>query len=132
MAALAALAAALPGAGALQRAQAAPLTVVATTTQLQDFARNVGGSRVRVVGLLKPNVDPHDYEPTPGDVVAVSTAKVVVKQGVGLDDWLDKVIANAGGHPLVVTASRGVRIARATPRSPRATRTSGSTRATPS
>ncbi len=108
---VAALAAALAAAGSPALAQAAPLTVVATTTQLQDFARNVGGSRVNVVGLLQPNVDPHEYEPTPGDVVAVSTAKVVVKQGVGLDDWLDKVIANAGGHALVVTAARGVKVA---------------------
>ena len=108
---VAALAAALAAAGSPALAQAAPLTVVATTTQLQDFARNVGGSRVNVVGLLQPNVDPHEYEPTPGDVVAVSKAKVVVKQGVGLDDWLDKVIANAGGHALVVTAARGVKVA---------------------
>jgi manganese/iron transport system substrate-binding protein len=93
-------------------AQERPVTLVATTTQLQDFARNVGGSRVDVVGLLKPNVDPHDYEPTPGDVTRVSEAKVVVEQGIGLDDWLGKVIDNAGGHPTVVLASRGVRVAK--------------------
>ena len=90
----------------------APITVVATTTQLQDFARNVGGSRVRVVGLIRPNVDPHEYEPTPGDVTAVGTAKVVVKNGLGLDDWLDRVIAAGGGHPRIVVASRGVPVAR--------------------
>ena len=41
------------------------LRVVATTTQLQDLVRNVGGRRVSVTGILKPNVDPHEYEPRP-------------------------------------------------------------------
>src|SRR4051812_46763223 len=38
------------------------LKVVATTTQVADFARNVGGDKVKVSQILKPNVDPHDYE----------------------------------------------------------------------
>ena len=43
--------------------------VVATTTQIGDFARAVGGDRAKVVQLLKPNTDPHDYEPRPSDVL---------------------------------------------------------------
>jgi len=108
-----ALAAALWPAAATARGPAArpPITVVATTTQLQDFVRNVGGPHVHVVGLLKPNVDPHEYEPRPSDVSAVEAARVVVEQNVGLDDWLDKVVRSAGSHPRVVVASRGVAIA---------------------
>lgn len=84
------------------------LRVVATTTQLADFARNVGGDRVAVSQLLQPNTDPHEYEPTPSDVTAVADARVVVENGLGLDNWLDGVIANSGGDPSRVVATDGI------------------------
>src|SRR5689334_12794202 len=65
------------------------LAVVATTTQVADFARNIGGDRVAVTQIIKPNIDPHDYEPTPADLTAIGAAKVLVKNGVGLEGWLD-------------------------------------------
>ena len=46
--------------------------VVATTTQVHDFARVIGGDCVEVYGVLKPNVDPHDYEPSPADLDAMA------------------------------------------------------------
>jgi ABC-type Zn uptake system ZnuABC Zn-binding protein ZnuA len=82
--------------------------IVTTTTQLADFARNVGGDRVSVTQLLQPNTDPHDYEPTPSDVGEVARARVVIANGLGLDDWLDDVVANAGGNPARVTATAGI------------------------
>ena len=44
---------------------ATKLKVVATTTQIGDFVKNVGGNRIDLTTILKPNVDPHDYEPVP-------------------------------------------------------------------
>jgi ABC-type Zn uptake system ZnuABC Zn-binding protein ZnuA len=84
------------------------LRVVATTTQLADFTRNVGGDRVVVSQLLQPNTDPHEYEPTPSDVTDVSDARVVIENGLGLDDWLDAVVANSGGNPARVIATDGI------------------------
>lgn len=84
------------------------VAVVATTTQLGDFARNVGGDRVTVTQLLQPNADPHDYEPTPGDATAVGEADLVVEHGIGLDEWLDGVVSNAGGDATRVVATRGI------------------------
>ncbi|MEU7883547.1 metal ABC transporter substrate-binding protein [Microbispora bryophytorum] len=89
---------------------AQPLKVVATTTQVADFARNVGGDRVRVHQLLRPNVDPHDYEPSPADMKAIAEADVLVKNGVGLEKWLDETISAAGFDGPVVDASQGVPI----------------------
>jgi ABC-type Zn uptake system ZnuABC Zn-binding protein ZnuA len=77
--------------------------VVATTTQLGDFVRAVGGERVQVVQVLQPNSDPHEYEPRPDDVRALLDAAAVFESGDGLDAWMDKVVAAAGGHPRVVT-----------------------------
>jgi zinc/manganese transport system substrate-binding protein/manganese/iron transport system substrate-binding protein len=85
-----------------------PLRVVATTTVLADFARVLGQDRAEVFDLLKANVDPHDYEATPADLEAVRAADLVVKNGVGLDDWLDRTIKSAGSRARVVDASAGV------------------------
>jgi len=86
------------------------LKVVATTTQVQDFTRAVGGDRIQLTGILKPNVDPHDYEPSPADVDAVARADVLVKNGVGLERWLDDTIKSAGFGGTTVDTSKGVRI----------------------
>jgi ABC-type Zn uptake system ZnuABC Zn-binding protein ZnuA len=81
----------------------AALRVVATTTQVADFARAVGGDRVSVDALLSPNSDPHDYEPKPSDARAVAEADVVLRSGGDLDAWLQDVIQGAGGDATEVT-----------------------------
>ena len=87
------------------------LDVVATTPVVADFVRNVGGDRVHVDQILKPGVDPHDYEPSPADIQAIADADLVVENGVGLEAaWLDDTIASAGYGGQVVDASRGVTV----------------------
>ena len=81
----------------------AAVTVVATTTQVADLVRNVGGSRVSVDGILRPNSDPHEYEPRPSDAVALARADLVFRSGGDLDKWLDEIIDNAGGDARQVT-----------------------------
>src|SRR5918997_5001342 len=76
--------------------------VVATTTQVADLVRQVGGGRVEVHGMLRPGGDPHDYEPRPSDVAAVADAQLVFRSGGEVDEWLDEVIDNAGGDAEVV------------------------------
>jgi zinc/manganese transport system substrate-binding protein len=84
------------------------LAVVATTPEVADFVRTIGGADVTVTQLIKPNVDPHEYEPTPADIQAVGAAKLVVKNGVGLEAWLDQTIESSGFRGTVVDASQGV------------------------
>lgn len=79
------------------------LTVVATTTQVADLVRQVGGERVNVDGMLRPGGDPHDYEPRPSDVRAVAKAAVVFRSGGEVDGWLSDVIDTAGGKAEVVS-----------------------------
>ncbi|WP_430781701.1 metal ABC transporter substrate-binding protein [Actinoplanes sp. G11-F43] len=84
------------------------LAVVATTPEIADFVRTIGGDAVSVTQIIKPNVDPHDYEPNPADMQAIATAKVLVKNGVGLEEWLDRTIESAGYTGPVVDSSTGV------------------------
>ncbi|GIE29571.1 ABC transporter substrate-binding protein [Actinoplanes italicus] len=97
-----------PEPGASSATSGPKLAVVATTPEVADFVRNVGGSDVVVTQIIKPNVDPHDYEPTPADLQAIATAKLVVKNGVGLEEWLDRTIESAGFTGTVVDSSQGV------------------------
>src|ERR671930_926312 len=78
------------------------LRVVATTTQIGDWTRAVGGGDVAVHQILQPNTDPHEYEPRPQDVEATAGAKVVFENGDELDHWMAKVVEQAGGKPRVV------------------------------
>ena len=84
------------------------ITVVATTTQMQDLVRHVGGDNVHLVGILKPNVDPHDFEPSPSTAIALTGAKLVVESGVGVDSWVDGLVANAVPGTPVLVASHGL------------------------
>jgi zinc/manganese transport system substrate-binding protein len=70
--------------------------VVATTTQIADLTRAVGGPDVSVHQILQPNTDPHEYEPRPNDIEATANAKVVLENGDGLDKWMTKVVSESG------------------------------------
>jgi ABC-type Zn uptake system ZnuABC Zn-binding protein ZnuA len=89
------------------------LEVVATTTQVGDLARQVGGGAARVTQILRPNTDPHEYEPRPSDVVASSRAAVVLVSGDGLDAWMGDVVRQAGSDAAVVDLGARVPVRRA-------------------
>lgn len=87
-----------------------PLRVVATTTQAADFARAIGGIHTKVTQILRPNVDPHDYEPSPADIDAIADADVLISNGVGLERWLDDTVSAAGFDGTAVVMADGVRL----------------------
>lgn len=78
------------------------LEVVATTTQIGDWAREVGGDAVSVDQILQPNTDPHDYEPRPSDVAGAAGAAVVFASGDDLDSWIEEIVADSGSDAEVV------------------------------
>jgi ABC-type Zn uptake system ZnuABC Zn-binding protein ZnuA len=82
------------------------LTVVATTTVFADLVANVGGDLVEVTSLVPSNGDVHTFSPRPSDVRAVAAARLLVMNGLGLDDWLQKTVENASatGTPLIKLA----------------------------
>jgi ABC-type Zn uptake system ZnuABC Zn-binding protein ZnuA len=73
------------------------LKVVTTTTVFADIVQNVGGSRVAATSIIPPGVGPEDYEPKPDDAKKLADAKLIVSNGVGLDDFLDKLLASGSG-----------------------------------
>lgn len=85
-----------------------PPTAVATTTILADMVRVVGGAHVSVTSLLGPGVDPHTFNPLPSDVRTLAEAGLVFVNGVGLDDFMEPLIENAGGNSTIVVVSDGL------------------------
>lgn len=75
----------------------ADLSVASLSTITTDLALNIGGSHVRVEGIIKPGVDPHEFEPTPGDVKKVANANIVLFTGKGIEGYLSKLEEAAGG-----------------------------------
>jgi ABC-type Zn uptake system ZnuABC Zn-binding protein ZnuA len=82
---------------------AGPLTVVTTTTVFADMVQQVGGDLVLATSLVPKNGDVHTFAPRPADIQAVAQAKLLVMNGLGLDDWLERTITNASasGTPLI-------------------------------
>jgi zinc/manganese transport system substrate-binding protein/manganese/iron transport system substrate-binding protein len=85
------------------------LTVVTTTTVFADIVANVAGDRATVTSIIPPGVGPEDYEPKPEDAQLLSTANLVVSNGVGLDNWLNKLLqSGTGGTTPQVVLGEGI------------------------
>jgi len=74
---------------------AGAIQVVATTALLADLVKNVGGERVEVKSIVPPGADPHSFQTTPADSIAISRARVIVSNGFGLDAFLEPVLRSA-------------------------------------
>jgi zinc/manganese transport system substrate-binding protein len=86
--------------------------VTATTTQVGDLVRAVGGPQVSVRQILRPNSDPHEYEVRPSDVKAVAGSRLVVASGADVDAWLRDATEAAGAGGRVVELIDHVRTER--------------------
>ncbi len=70
--------------------------VVAAENFYGDIIRQLGGSHVSVASIISnPNVDPHQYESNPQTAIEVSSAQLVIENGLGYDAWMDKVLSGS-------------------------------------
>ncbi len=84
------------------------MPVEATFYPLAEFTQRIGGGRVDVRTLIPPGAEPHDYEPTPKDVVALKRARVVVFNGAGLEPWLTRLLPEVSAAAVQVNATEGL------------------------
>lgn len=84
-----------------------PIRVVTTVSMLADTVRAVGGTRVEVTSLLGEGVDPHTYRPTRADIARLSSADLVVANGLHLEAQLDETLkALARSKPVLFAAEK--------------------------
>lgn len=76
--------------------------LVASTTQVADFARQIAGDQAEVQCVLAPGADPHTYQPTPADARLVLRADLCLENGLHLEgkNWM-ATLARDAGKPLV-------------------------------
>jgi len=83
--------------------------VVTTFLPITLFTRAVAGDCATVTALIPPNLGPHDFQAKPGDLAALRQARVLVKNGLEMENFLDKLVASAGNPQLqVIDSSRGI------------------------
>ena len=69
----------------------ARVSIVAAENFYGDIVRQIGGDKVSV--MSDPNVDPHEYESNVEDAKAIANASLVIANGGGYDDWMDKLLS---------------------------------------
>ncbi|MFJ4553915.1 metal ABC transporter solute-binding protein, Zn/Mn family [Streptomyces sp. NPDC088817] len=78
-------------------ASSSAVPVVASTNVYGDIAEQIGGDRVEVTSVISdPSQDPHSYEASTQNQLALSKAKVVIENGGGYDDFIDRMLKNGG------------------------------------
>ena len=78
------------------------IKAVTTFTIIADMAANVAGDAADVVSITKPGAEIHNYQPTPGDLIAAQDADLILWNGLNLEQWFEQFLANLGDVPSVV------------------------------
>ncbi|GGF37187.1 metal ABC transporter substrate-binding protein [Subtercola lobariae] len=72
------------------------LRIVASTSVYGDIAESIGGDRVSVTSIIdNPDKDPHEYQATGQNALALSKASIVIENGGGYDDFIDSMLSTA-------------------------------------
>jgi zinc/manganese transport system substrate-binding protein len=96
---------------ALSAHAGARVRVATLNTVLTEIARQVGGDRVAVVGIVSPGVDPHTFSPSPSDIRALVDADLVLASGLNLEGYLDRLVASAGPSGRIVAVGDALPLA---------------------
>src|SRR3954462_2399838 len=65
--------------------------VVSFSTILTEIAERVGGDRVEVTGLVKPGIDPHEFQPKPADLQLVTRAQLILLSAKHMEGYVGKL-----------------------------------------
>jgi zinc transport system substrate-binding protein len=97
-------------------AQKESLTVVTSLFPLYDFAKNIGKDRADVSLLLPPGVEPHSFEPKPGDIMRIHEADVFIYTDAAMEPWVAKILqAIENKNLLVIEAGKGIPLMKDSP-----------------
>lgn len=89
--------------------QPSKIKIIASFYPLYEFSKNVGGSKADVSVFTPVGVEPHDWEPSTGNLVALKKSDIFVYNGFGMEPFATK-LADSGEYPnvLFVEASHGI------------------------
>lgn len=68
------------------------ISIVTTIFPYYDFSKNIAGDKADITLLLSPGSEPHSYEPSPSDIVAVENCDIFIYNGGESDEWVESVL----------------------------------------
>jgi len=83
--------------------------VLAVESFLADITKNISGNRLEIDTLIPLGLDPHSFEPSPGDVAKIAENDILITNGAGFEGWLEDTIAGANEKILIVECSKGLK-----------------------
>jgi zinc transport system substrate-binding protein len=83
------------------------LKVIATIFPIYDFARNIGGDKIKVTMLLPPGTDAHHYELKPKDIINVGKADIFLFTNFEMEQWAYKIINAADKNTNMLAIETG-------------------------
>ncbi|MCH1968986.1 zinc ABC transporter substrate-binding protein [Romboutsia hominis] len=83
------------------------INVYTTVFPIYDFTRNIGKDKININYVVPPGVEPHDYEITPKLMKDIQNADLLIKNGLGLDSFADKI--KSENKLQIVDASEGIK-----------------------
>lgn len=84
------------------------IKVVSSASIFQDMAKNIGGDKITSHSIVPIGGDPHTYTPKPSDVELVSSADLILINGLTFEGWITELIENSGTQAKVVLITEGV------------------------
>ena len=81
------------------------LSVVASTNVYGDIAQSLAGDLATVTSIIdSAAIDPHSYEASAQDQLAIANADIVIENGGGYDPFVDVLVEGSGSSAIVVSA----------------------------
>ncbi|MDD4571362.1 MAG: metal ABC transporter substrate-binding protein [Clostridia bacterium] len=95
--------------------EAGKIIVYASFYPMYDFASKIGGDKICLTNMVPAGTEPHSWEPTAKDIVALENADIFIYNGAGMEHWVDKVLASLENTDLItVEASEGITLLKGT------------------
>ncbi|MFY9300681.1 MAG: zinc ABC transporter substrate-binding protein [Candidatus Nitrosotenuis sp.] len=85
------------------------LRVVASFYPLYEFSKNVGGDKAEISSFVPVGVEPHDWDPSSGDILRLKKADVFVYNGAGFEPFVEQIIESGEYKNLAfVESTKGI------------------------
>lgn len=78
---------------------------------MAEFAKEIGGDKVKVTNLTPAGVEPHDFELTPQDIVTTQKSQLFIYNGAGFEAWVEKALPDLeNSQTITIDSSKGINL----------------------
>lgn len=93
-----------------QQTQNQKIIAAATFWPLYDLTKDIVGDKGTVYSIVPTGVEPHSYEPSPGDIQKLNNADVFVSMGIEFEEFEEDLVDAVNPNVKVIAAGKGIRL----------------------